>query len=109
MGWIKAADLAEMEDGQGVKLCHAGRVVAVFLTEGEVYAVDDRCSHAEASLSEGEAFDREVECPLHGAIFDLATGEALTFPATRPVETYPTRVEQGEVLVRVPGHGSEGT
>ena len=78
MEWTVAAQLAEMEEGQGVRLCHAGRVVAVFLVEGEVYALDDLCSHAEASLSEGEVFDTEVECPLHGAAFDLASGEALT-------------------------------
>ncbi len=101
MEWTVAAQLAEMEEGQGVRLCHAGRVVAVFLVEGEVYALDDLCSHAEASLSEGEVFDTEVECPLHGAAFDLASGEALTLPATRPVATYPTRVEQGKVLVKI--------
>ena len=105
MAWVQVAGLADMEEGQGVKICHLGRVVAVFLTEGELYAVDDRCTHAEASLSEGEVFDTEVECPLHGAVFDLVTGEALTFPATRPVGTYPTRVEGGKVLVQVPEDG----
>lgn len=102
MAWVKVAGLADMEEGRGVKICHQGRVVAVFLTEGELHAVDDRCTHAEASLSEGDVFDTEVECPLHGAIFDLVTGEALTLPATRPVATYPTRVEGGTVLVQVP-------
>ena len=63
MVWVKAAELADMEEGQGVRICHLGRVVAVFLAEGELYAVDDRCTHAEASLSEGEVFDTEVECP----------------------------------------------
>ena len=105
MAWVKVAGLADMEEGQGVKICHQGRVVAVFLSEGDLYAVDDRCSHAEASLSEGEVFDTEVECPLHGAVFDLVTGEALTLPATRPVATYPTRVEEGRVLVQVPDDG----
>ena len=106
MSWVEVADLANMEEGKGVKLCRSGRVVAAFLTEGEVYAVDDLCSHAEASLSEGEVFDTEVECPLHGAVFDLTSGEALTLPATRPVATYPTRVEQGKVWVDIPGDGS---
>ena len=102
MAWVEVTDLAAMEEGQGRKVCHGGRVVAVFLAEGELYAVDDRCSHAEASLSEGEVFDTEVECPLHGAVFDLATGEALTLPASRPVSTYRTRVEEGRVAVRIP-------
>ena len=50
-----------------------------------VYAIGDRCSHAEASLAEGEIFDGEVECPRHGSAFDLATGMPQTLPATRPV------------------------
>ncbi len=103
MGWVEVAGATEMEEGQAIKLCHAGRVVAVFLAEGEFYAIDDRCTHAEASLAEGDVFETEVECPLHGAIFDLATGEALTLPASRPVNTYATRVEQGKVRVEIPG------
>lgn len=109
MDWAPVAKLADMEEGQGKKICHGGQVVAVFLTEGQVYAIDDRCSHAEASLSEGEVFETEVECPLHGAVFELTTGEALTLPATRPVVTYPTRVEEGMVLVRVAGAGKSAT
>ncbi len=108
MGWIEVAKAADMEEGQATKLCHAGRVVAVFRAEGEFYAIDDRCTHAEASLAEGEVFDTEVECPLHGAIFDLASGEALTLPATRPVNTYATRVEQGMVRVEIPGSSPGG-
>ena len=106
MTWVKAAQVGDLEEGQGVKVCHGGRVVAVFLTEGQYYAVDDRCTHAEASLAEGEVFDTEVECPLHGAIFDLVTGEALTLPATQPVATYATRVEESEVLVEIPDVGT---
>lgn len=105
MGWIRVAGLADMEEGQGLKICHSGKVLAVFLTEGQVYATDDRCTHAEASLSEGEVFDTEVECPLHGAVFDLTTGEALTLPAYNPVATYPVRVEEGDVLVKMPDAG----
>ena len=102
MAWVRVAGKADLKEGEGLKICHGGRVVAVFLTEGQFYAVDDRCTHAEASLSEGDVFDTEVECPLHGAVFDLVTGEALTLPATRPVATYPTRVEGAEVLVEIP-------
>lgn len=108
MAWVGVARVADIEEGQGLKVCHAGRVIALFLAEGEFYAVDDLCTHAEASLSEGEVFDCEVECPLHGAIFDLVTGEALTLPATRPVVTYPTRVDDGSVLVQIPDDRPRG-
>ena len=102
MGWIEVANTADIEEGQAAKVCHGGQVVAIFLAEGEFYAVDDRCSHAKASLSEGEVFDTEVECPLHGAAFDLISGEALTLPATKPVRTYKTRVEAAKVWVNIP-------
>ena len=60
----------------------------------------NRCSHAEASLSEGEVYDCKVECPLHGAEFDLKTGEALTLPATKPIATYTTEVNENSLLVK---------
>lgn len=107
MSWVEVANLANLQEGVGYKICYGGRVAAVFLTEGEVYAVGDRCSHAEASLSEGEVFGTEVECPLHGAVFDLTTGEALTLPATRPVPSYPTRVAGERVLVEFPDSRTE--
>lgn len=75
-------------------------VVAVFKVDNEFFAIQNRCSHAEASLSEGEVYDCKVECPLHGAEFDLKTGEALTLPATKPVATYTTEVNENSVLVK---------
>ena len=77
-----------------------GNVVAVFKVDNEFFAIQNRCSHAEASLSEGEVYDCKVECPLHGAEFDLKTGEALTLPATKPVATYTTEVNENSVLVK---------
>jgi 3-phenylpropionate/trans-cinnamate dioxygenase ferredoxin subunit len=69
--------------------------IAVFRIGDEVFAVGDRCSHAEASLAEGEVFDYEVECPRHGSEFDLRTGKPLSLPATKPVPTYEVVVEEG--------------
>lgn len=71
---------------------------------GEWYALDDRCSHAEASLAEGDVWadDREIECPRHGSTFDLRSGKALTLPATRPQGTYAVRVEGDDVIVELP-------
>jgi 3-phenylpropionate/trans-cinnamate dioxygenase ferredoxin subunit len=73
--------------------------IAMFRVGDEVYAIGDRCSHAEASLSEGFLSDREVECPRHGSEFSLETGEALSLPATKPVPTYEVEVEDGVVYV----------
>jgi 3-phenylpropionate/trans-cinnamate dioxygenase ferredoxin subunit len=68
----------------------------------EVFALDDRCSHAEAWLSEGEVFDSTVECPRHGSEFDLRTGRPLSLPATKPVRVYGVSVEGGTVYLDLP-------
>ena len=76
-----------------------GTAVAVFCIDNAVYAIADRCSHAEASLSEGDVFDGEIECPRHGASFDIQSGAALTLPATQPVRTYTTHVRNGDLYI----------
>ena len=77
-----------------------GQVVAIVRTkEGELYALDDTCSHANVSLSEGELDDHTLECWLHGSQFDIRTGEPSGPPATVPVNVYPVRVEDDEVYV----------
>ena len=63
------------------------------------YALDDMCTHAEASLSEGEVYDCKIECPLHGAEFDIKTGQAVTPPATKDVKTYDVIEKDGWVYV----------
>lgn len=96
--------LDDFEDEVARRIEIRGRVLAVVRLGDEVFAVDDTCSHAEASLSEGDVYgeEREIECPLHGSTFELVTGEPTCLPATVRVETYPTRVEDGDVWVAVP-------
>jgi 3-phenylpropionate/trans-cinnamate dioxygenase ferredoxin subunit len=76
--------------------------VAIFRIGDDVYAIGDRCSHAEASLAEGEVFDHEVECPRHGAEFDLGTGAPGSLPATTPVPVYDVAVQDGDVYLTPP-------
>lgn len=82
----------------------AGTVtIGVYNCGGELYALEDRCSHDDGPLCEGD-WDRErcvAVCPRHGANFDIRTGAALTLPAYEPVETFPVRVEDGIVKVTV--------
>ncbi|GAB4170048.1 MAG: non-heme iron oxygenase ferredoxin subunit [Calditrichia bacterium] len=75
--------------------------IAVFQCDGELFAIDDLCSHDEASLVEGDVEGCEVSCPLHGARFDIKTGKNLTLPAVRPVNAYQVVVEDGLVYVLV--------
>lgn len=99
MNRTRIGRLIDLPESGGVKVEIASTPVALFRVGDTAYAVADRCSHAEASLSEGVVFGLEVECPRHGAVFDLATGEALTLPATKPVAVYRTVVEDGDVFV----------
>lgn len=80
-----------------------GAPVAVVRLGDDVYAVGDMCSHADLSLSEGEVIAEEmsIECWKHGSKFDLATGEALTLPATMPIPVFVARVFDGNVEVTI--------
>lgn len=95
---VRLAALADLPEGRGVRVDIVGHRIALFRIDEEVYAIGDRCSHAEASLAEGEIVDRAVECPRHGSEFDLTTGEPNCFPATRPVPVYDIAVVDGEVF-----------
>lgn len=79
----------------------SGRKIALYNVDGEIYATDDTCSHAEASLSEGCLRGEEIECPRHGARFNVRTGQALSLPAWAPIETFPVKVEGEEIFVQV--------
>lgn len=93
----------EMElKGAGCRaLVLGGTRVALFFTESGWRAIEDRCTHADVRLSDGWVEAGCVSCPWHGAQFDLVTGEALTGPASRPVRTFPVRVEGGTVWIEV--------
>ncbi len=102
MALVKVAEVNEIPDGKCKRVLIKRHPITVFNCGGEYYAIDDTCTHADASLAEGEILDGcKVTCPLHGAQFDIRTGEALTFPAVTPVETYKVVVEGTDILVEV--------
>lgn len=98
---FKVAALDDLVQQVGQRVDVAGHRIALFRIADSVYAIGDRCSHAEASLAEGELFDDAVECPRHGSEFDLRTGEPNALPATRPVPVYDVEVEAGDVYLTV--------
>ena len=102
---LRVAELDLLADGAGTRVEAGGRSLALFRRGNEVFALGDRCSHAEASLAEGEVIGDTVECPRHGAVFDLRTGAAISFPATRPVAAYRVEVESNEVFVDLEEEG----
>ncbi len=100
---IEIAPLTDLPDGRGIRVEAGGESVAVFRLGESVHAIGDRCSHAEASLADGEVFDGEVECPRHGSPFDLETGEPGALPATTAVPVYPVAIRNGVVYLTIGG------
>jgi len=105
MAFVKAVAASEVQPGNGKSVTLSGKKIAVFNVAGKFLAIDDLCTHDEASLAEGMVCEEDgvckVECPWHGAQFDLKSGAALTLPAVKPVHTYPTRITDGSVEVDV--------
>jgi len=91
---LKENSLTRVE-ASGVPICLAR------LADGEVFAINDICSHDQVELSDGELDDDVVECPLHGSCFNVRTGAVEGLPATEPVATYPVLVDGDEVFVEV--------
>lgn len=101
MTTIELGPIAAMPEGVGMRIDVGDDRIAVFRLGDELHAIGDRCSHAEASLSEGEVVGDEVECPRHGALFDITTGAVLSLPATKPVPTHRVEIREGMAFLTV--------
>jgi len=104
---IRVVGFDDLTDSQGGRFDVAGHRIALFRIDDSVYAIGDRCSHAEASLAEGELFDFGVECPRHGSEFDVRTGKPGALPATQAVAAYRIEVEDGQVYIHIEPGESE--
>jgi 3-phenylpropionate/trans-cinnamate dioxygenase ferredoxin subunit len=104
MADVRVCAVSDVERGARVRVAAGGVAVCVTRIDDEWYAIDDRCSHADFSLCEGDLWsdEREIECPQHGSTFSLLTGEPQSLPATQPVPVYPVRVEGDDVIVSMP-------
>jgi 3-phenylpropionate/trans-cinnamate dioxygenase ferredoxin subunit len=104
MDTLTVCKLDELPEGEMRLVELDGRKLGVFhCDDGELYAIEDRCSHDDGPLAEGE-FDAAactVECPRHGSLFDLRSGRPKTLPAFQPVDTFDARVEDGEVKLEM--------
>lgn len=91
----------ELEHGTARRVMVDGTAVAVVRIDNEVFAIADRCSHADVSLSDGMVWceSKQIECIKHGSAFSLETGEPDTLPATQPVAVFDANVVNGEVIV----------
>ena len=91
-GWVRAAARGDLKEGDVLGVELAGKAIALYDVDGEVFATDNVCTHAYAHLSDGWLDGGTIECPLHAARFDVKTGNVLSPPASEPLKTYPVRV-----------------
>ncbi|MDQ6693359.1 MAG: non-heme iron oxygenase ferredoxin subunit [Chloroflexota bacterium] len=101
--WVAVRQADLVPPGTSARVSHEGIDIAVFNADGTFYAIGDTCTHAEASLTEGDFFEDirgwVAECPLHGSMFDVTTGEAESLPAVGNTGKYEVKVEGGVIYV----------
>jgi 3-phenylpropionate/trans-cinnamate dioxygenase ferredoxin subunit len=101
-GFVLACSVADLPTVGAVKVEIDGEPVAIVRdSAGQIHAIEDTCSHANVSLSEGDVEDGQIECWLHGSRFDLRTGQPTGLPALIPIAVYPVKIDGGDVFVSV--------
>ena len=100
-GWVRATNRSNLPEGEPLGVEVAGRSIALYDVDGALFATDNICTHAYARLSDGWLDGELIECPLHAARFDVRTGKVLDPPATEDLKTYPVRVVDDEIQVKL--------
>ena len=100
--WVKAARVCDVQAGQVRAIDVAGRRLALCRVGEEFYAVDNVCTHDDGPLADGTLEDHQIECPRHGARFDVRTGGVKCLPAVLPIQSYPVKIEGPDVWVQMP-------
>ena len=96
-GWVRVGTRSELLPGEYKVVWDGDTPIAVYNIEGALYAVEDTCTHDGGELAGGEVFGFEVECPRHGARFDLRNGAVTKPPAYEPIASFPVREEGGAI------------
>lgn len=97
--FVRAASLDDIPEGRAIVVDVDGDSLALARVDGDVYCIDNICTHDGGPLGEGELDGTALECPRHGARFDVCTGRALSFPAVVPVNAYDVKIDGQDVLV----------
>lgn len=100
--FVRVASTDDLSEGEIIPVEVDGEPILLSNVEGTIYAIGGLCSHEEAPLSEGYLTGTELECPWHGSVFDLQTGESTCPPAIDPVPKYTVRIDGSDILVRLP-------
>lgn len=98
--WVEVCGVEDIEPGGYRTLFIDDEEVAVIKCEGNVYAIQDICTHDGGELTGGTIEGCEIECPRHGARFDIHTGDVLCPPAYEPIDTYPVEIRDGRIFVK---------
>lgn len=101
--WVRVAALEECPPGTLLRVEAGGEEIVLANVDGDVYALEDRCSHQDYPLSDGELDGTRLECLYHGARFDVCSGRAVQLPAIRPVKTWEVELRNGDVYLRTDG------
>lgn len=104
--FVKVAKVDDIPTGEALAVEAGGQPLALVRVGDDVFCINDICTHEHAHLSEGFCEGHEIECPLHGSIFDVRTGEVKSLPATEDLKTYTVKIEEGEVFVSIDEKGS---
>jgi naphthalene 1,2-dioxygenase system ferredoxin subunit len=99
--WTKVIELVAVPNDDVVAVQAGGRELAVYGVDGEVFVTDNICTHGHARLCDGFLEGHEIECPLHQGRFDIRNGRAMCQPLTDDIQTFPVRIEGGEVYVKI--------
>ena len=100
--YIQVAKVDDVPPGTATVVDVKGIEVALINSGGEYYAIGNECTHAGGSLGEGDLVEEnQIECPLHGSVFDITSGEVVVGPADEPVPSYEVKVENGVISVAV--------
>ena len=101
--WIDAAAAGDVPADDVIGIDVAGRSIALYQVDGEIFATDNLCTHGNARLCDGFLEGHEIECPLHQGKFDIRNGKAMCAPLTEDVRTYPVKIEGSRVFVGMDG------
>jgi naphthalene 1,2-dioxygenase ferredoxin component len=99
--WVDALASDDLPTDDVIGVAVAGRDIAIFAVDGEVYATDNLCTHGRARLCDGFLDGHEIECPLHQGKFDVRNGQPTCAPVSQALKSYPVRIEGGRVFLQI--------
>lgn len=99
--YYTVARINDIQPGELRYVEAGGKAICLANVDGEILALDNACTHEQASLSDGAIAGDRIECPLHGGAFDIRSGEPMSYPASFPVKTYSVEIDGGDIKVGI--------